>query len=168
MSDVLRALLFFCLFNHALPAQTPADSLKRPRAHQSLIRREFAILPGYTYSRGHYLDLCFAQHEYAISGHHPFSWAMYAGSEIRIDAPRLIAPKIGAWLGGGMAIGCNLLYYTDFKEGSLRLRPEMGIALPVFKLMYGVNIPLTNKKMESVGRQAVSFGVIWGLRRKKR
>ena len=62
----------------------------------------------------------------------------------------------------------NMIYYTDLVKGTLRLRPEVGIGLSRIKLVYGYNIPLTEKMFEKVNKHNVCLHVLLGLKRKSK
>jgi hypothetical protein len=66
-----------------------------------------------------------------------------------------------------MAMGINLIYYTDFEQSSLRLRPEIGIGFGRWKVFYGYNIPLTNRSFEGINRNTFGFTVLFGVKQTK-
>lgn len=61
-----------------------------------------------------------------------------------------MGPKIGVWIGGGMAMGLNLIYYTNFDKNSLVCRPEIGMGIEKFKLVYGYNWRWTKSLLLSI------------------
>ncbi len=71
----------------------------------------------------------------------------------------LFAPKVGLSMGVSMLnfSYANFLYYTDFTDGALSYRPEIGIALSNGKLNYGYNIPLSNKDFLKDYRHQIVF-----------
>ncbi len=71
-------------------------------------------------------------------------------AEIRPGENTIIAPKLGVFAGSIFGLGANALYYMNPDEGSLCLRPEIGMHCPYFKLSYGYNIPVTNKDMKGI------------------
>lgn len=131
-------------------------------------QRRISILSGYNFWASHYLEFGIAKNQYRKVGAHPFTSASFLSTEIRIDNSFLIGPKIGAWMSGGMsglAMGVNLIYYTDFAQESLRLRPEMGIGVGKWKVVYGYNIPLTNGSFEAVNRSNIGIVCLIGVRK---
>ena len=66
----------------------------------------------------------------------------------------IIAPKIGFESYNANVIGlpwgarCNLVCYTNGKENSLKLAPEVGLSIWAFvNVFYGYNFPLTNSSL---------------------
>ncbi len=144
------------------------DSLKQfPRPiHYS--EHYISLLTGYSFWGDHYGEIGIARNSYGIVGTHPTASCLFVSSEIRIGRGTLIGPKIGGWLGGGaggVALGANMICYTDFSEYSLCLRPEIGLGFWRFKMTYGYNIALNNKEMEGVNRSCISLAFLFGLRK---
>jgi hypothetical protein len=55
-----------------------------------------------------------------VVGHHPFSTAYFASTELKFGNKFIIEPKLGAWAAGGaggIAMGLNMIYYTYFDNG---------------------------------------------------
>lgn len=70
----------------------------------------------------------------------------------------MMGPKVGAWVSGGcgaMAMGANMIYYTNFSNGTLVFRPEIGFGHMNFKFVYGYNFSLT-KRLDMVDRSVFS------------
>lgn len=133
-------------------------------------KQYISILTGYHYRKSHFAELGIAVNRYGRKGRHPVAWAYFVSSEVKLDKKTIIGPKIGAWMAGGqsaMALGINLIYYTDFEQSSLRLRPEIGIGLGRFKVFYGYNIPLTNKDFEGINRNVFGLAVLFGVKQVK-
>jgi hypothetical protein len=51
----------------------------------------------------------------------------------------IIAPKINYTMNWFVSFGASMLYYTNFSEGSLRFRPEVGISMLGVRLYHGWN-----------------------------
>ncbi len=51
----------------------------------------------------------------------------------------IIAPKISYTMNWFVSFGASMLYYTNFQEGSLRFRPEIGISMLGIRLYHGWN-----------------------------
>ena len=49
-----------------------------------------------------------------------------------------------------MAMGVNLIYYTDFHNGNLVFRPEIGFGFGNFKFVYGYNAILTKPRLDGI------------------
>lgn len=66
-----------------------------------------------------------------------------------------------------MAMGLNLIYYTDFGQSSVRIRPEIGIGFDRWKFVYGYNIPLTIKHFDGVNKNNIGIGIFFGVKKIK-
>jgi hypothetical protein len=100
--------------------------------------------------------------------HHPFSSAYFASTELKFGDKFIIGPKIGAWASGGlgaMAMGVNMIYYTDFNNASVVFRPEIGFGYQSFKLVYGYNAIVSKNKLDGINRHLGS--VIYCFKLKK-
>jgi hypothetical protein len=75
----------------------------------------------------------------------------------------IMAPKIGVWAGGGLGgigMGINFLYYTNFSEGQAVFRPEVGFGMQAIKIYYGYNLKLGHSGLEDLSHSV--FGItIW-------
>ncbi len=134
------------------------------------LERHVSILSGFNFWRNFYGELGLALNQYGRVGHHPAAWAYFVSNEIKIDDNILLGPKIGVWAGGGvggMAMGLNLIYYTDFDQSSLRIRPEIGMGFGRWKVVYGYNIPLTNKILEGVNNSNIAVALMFGVKKIK-
>lgn len=94
-------------------------------------------------------------------GVEPASLVWFASDEIRFANKLLMGPKIGVWVGGSGGLGLNMIYYTDFGNGTLVFRPEIGGAVLNFKMMYGYNFKLTNTAFNGINKNLVelAFGL---------
>src|SRR5690606_2013571 len=63
--------------------------------------------------------------------------------------------------------GLNTIYYTDFDDGALVFRPEIGFGLSGFKLVYGYNWNLTNKEFRGINSNFVGLTYVLPFKRKK-
>ncbi|MBL7807729.1 MAG: hypothetical protein JNN28_07945 [Saprospiraceae bacterium] len=158
-------------------AQIPVDTTEHADTTLGVYRyrgtdqkQYISILTGYHYRKSHFAELGIAVNRYGRKGRHPVAWAYFVSSEVKLDKQPIIGPKIGAWAAGGqsiMALGINLIYYTDFEQSSLRLRPEIGIGLGRFKVFYGYNIPITNRDFEGINRNVFGMAVLFGVKQTK-
>ncbi len=111
------------------------------------------IMAGYSLGKYSYGELGVAMISNSLVGHHPFSTVKFISTEFRIGQDFIVGPKIGVWASGGSSaatIGINAIYYTDFNDGAFVFRPEVGIGLSGFKLVYGYNWNLTNKDFRGI------------------
>ena len=150
--------------------QTENDSTINEFRYYVSLERHISVLAGFNLWRNYYGELGVALNQYGRVGHHPAAWAFFISNEMKISDKILIGPKIGAWIGGGsggMALGLNLIYYTDFDQSSLRIRPEIGLGFGRWKVVYGYNIPLTNKNFEGVNRSSIGIALMFGIKKLK-
>ena len=65
----------------------------------------------------------------------------------------IIAPKVSYTMNWFISFGASMLYYTDFSQGSLRFRPEIGVSMLGIRVYHGwnfsvdkyVSLPLHNR-----------------------
>jgi hypothetical protein len=94
--------------------------------------------------------------EYSTSG------AAFVSMEVKLNDPKTIGPKIGVWMSSmGLALGLNLIYYTNADKSSLVFRPELGIGAGRAKIVYGYNARLT-KSLDAINSH--QLGVAWCFR----
>jgi hypothetical protein len=169
----ITALL--CVSSFAVVAQQGADSSKHKadtaRQRCSYCFEKFvSVLTGFNYWHHGFAEVGVAVNKYGITGHHPAAWAYFVSNEVRVDKRLIIGPKIGCWGGGGaagMAMGLNMIWYTDFDNSSLRFRPEIGMGFDRFKVVYGYNIALTNSSFQGINTHNASVVVLWGVKKLK-
>jgi hypothetical protein len=126
-----------------------------------------SLLVGYNFWNNHFLELGIAHNQLDMQGHHPFGFNYFMSTEIKIDNELVLGPKIGLWASNGLGMGLNLIYYTDLDDSALRFRPEIGIGLSRFKIVYGYNISLTNKDFDKINKSNIGLMVLLGLKKIK-
>ena len=126
-----------------------------------------SLLVGYNFWNNHFLELGLAHNQLDMQGHHAFGFNYFVSTEVKIDNELVLGPKVGLWFGNGLGMGLNLIYYTDMDDSALRFRPELGIGLSRFKIVYGYNVALTNKDFDKVNRSAIGIMVLFGLKKLK-
>lgn len=158
-------LLFLCLFPVFSFSQTDsavADTFHYPFADHRYVRTSWGIIGGLNIQKSLYGELGFCKAVYG--GHIPvfagysFSAETYVGNEF------IVAPKISVLFAALLAYRVNLLYYTDFDHGSLRIRPEIGFGIGIINFLYGYNIPITHKRMPNVNEH--NFSLVFFISRK--
>ena len=122
-------------------------------------KEDISLLLGYHQGDHGFADIGIAWNKYGIN-RHPYSLDYFISNEIRIGNKTVIGPKVGIWVGAGFATGLNMIYYTDFHQGSLVLRPEFGLGIEKAKLVYGYNIRF-NSSFNAINRHLV--GLTWCL-----
>lgn len=167
----LPALSIFILFISYCHAQQPdqdtAQTLYPPYVE---MQQQISVLTGYNFWSNHYAELGIVHNQHGRAGTHLSAWAYFFSTEIRSGKELIIGPKAGAWISGGssaLAIGINMVCYTDFEEYSLRIRPELGIGFGIWKVVYGYNIPITNKDFEGINRSNIGIALLFDIRKLK-
>jgi hypothetical protein len=138
------------------------------KAREIIVKRSVRLLTGVTFGKNIFFDIGVSKNSKTVVGHHPFSSAYFASTELKFGDKFIIGPKIGAWAAGGVggiSMGLNMIYYTDFHNGSLTFRPEIGIGFQNFKLVYGYNAILTRDKLDGINRNLGS--VVYCFKLKK-
>ncbi len=144
--------LFILLCTSLLCKAQVTDSLK----HNVPIR----LLIGYSLGKYSYAEVGIAKLKSELQGYHLFSSAYVVATEILIANKLVIGPKIGVWASGGtsgLAMGLNMIYYTNFKNGIFVFRPEIGIGVNSVKVVYGYNMRLQQKVFDKVNKNIVGF-----------
>ena len=166
MKNKFQLLLILTIIAFSSKAQV-TDTTK----HKDIIlKRSFCLLTGYSLGTYSYADIGFSKNSKTTIGYHPFSSAYFASTEIKLGDKLIIGPKIGGWIAGGssaMVIGLNMIYYTDFDNGSLVFRPEIGFGLENFKLVYGYNANLTKYRLDRINKNLVGLTYCFKLKQLK-
>ena len=135
-----------------------------------ILKRSFCLLTGFSLGTYSYADIGVSKNSNTTIGYHPFSSAYFASTEIKLSDKVIIGPKIGGWIAGGssaMVIGLNMIYYTDFDNGSLVFRPEIGFGVKNFKLVYGYNANLTRNRLDRINKNLVGLTYCFKLKQLK-
>jgi hypothetical protein len=154
--------LLFLLFTTAFYAQVVVtDTIKVSGIHT---KKQVALLTAANLGKNGYLELGVARN-YCFEGVYGMKIAngYYFSTEVRPGDNLIVAPKVGVWASALFAVGAEAIYYTNFDDGSLCLRPAVGFGWSDFKLMYGYNIPITNKDMKGVNGSNFSLTFFWRL-----
>lgn len=125
-------------------------------AHETIV----SILAGYSQGVYGFGELGVAINKRRRVDNHSTAMVAYASSEVKIDKQTIIGPKIGGWISGGaaaMALGANLIYYTNLSSAAWCFRPECGMNILNCKVVYGYNYLFTNKQFAGVSSHVVSF-----------
>lgn len=162
----IKFIIFFCLASFICFGQKPKELYSWKFGVNK--RRDFSLLVaynGWTYS---FAELGFAINQYGQDGDHLTAWAYHISSEIKIDDNLMMGYKIGAWTDVRIfAVGVNTIYYTNFASKALRLRPEIGFGFGKWKIVYGYNVPLTNREFFGINRNNIAVAYLFKLKRIK-
>ena len=135
--------LLLILFNQEVLGQ--ADSVRSPGVgREGSGGIELSLLTGYNQGYYGFADIGLEFNKAGATAIHNISVSYSVSNEIKISNKPTVGPKIGLWVAAGPAVGLNLIYYTDFSNSSFVLRPEIGLGVTNFKLVYGYNFKLTN------------------------
>jgi hypothetical protein len=78
--------------------------------------------------------------------HGPVSFGILLSEEFYTGKENLFGTKLGAYMHYLFDIGFSMVYYTDFKKGTFKLRPEMGVGVGGVRIVIGFNVPAINSK----------------------
>lgn len=144
-----------------------ADSLRGKLDSIPLFRRyfidmenDFSLLAGLHYNGYGFGELGVGVISYGRVGYHGLSEAAFVSSEFRPEKKFILGPKVGVYAAGGaggMALGLNLVCYTDFSQAAWRIRPEIGFGGGPIRFSYGYNFALTNKSFPDVNEHIVTM-----------
>jgi hypothetical protein len=88
-------------------------------------------------------------------------WGFSASAEW-FPGPNMLAPQLSTFIEmeGLLAIGLNVIYITDFNQGSFIVRPEVGVGVFIGRLVYGYNIGSDGEVgADAIGRHEISLKV---------
>lgn len=100
--------------------------------------------------------------------HHPFSLIYGISNEFRLHRDVIWGLKAGIWAGGGVAglnMGLNMINYTDFRQNSFRIRPEIGFGFDFFRVVYGYNLPIGKSGLEGINTHNFALNLILNVKR---
>ncbi|XCF07517.1 hypothetical protein ABI125_06580 [Tamlana crocina] len=129
---------------------------------------------GYSYSFGdpndknfHLLDIGINNTMYG--GLHGGGFQYGIGTEIGLNTEKFtIGPKISGLINlMGIAIGTELVTYTDFNNWTLRLVPFFGFSGEKGKLTINPHVILTNKNFQPIDRGLINLTINLSLNREK-
>lgn len=119
------------------------------------------ILIGLNYWKNPFFEFGYGFANYGVMWNHWSFNNLYIGSEVGIANKQIVlGPKISVWANGGSsagALGLNLIEYTDFNESTLVFRPEIGMGMGKFKLVYGYNVKFYNKNFKYISKNNLNL-----------
>ncbi len=154
----LLAFLFLAAISHA------QDSSHAYHHHYFDQKKKISLLAGYNGANYQFAEIGLALNTYGVNGHHPMAWAMFVSDEIEVRENPVMGFKAGAWVSGGFLLGSSLVYYTDFNEGSLRFRPEIGVGIYQLKVSYGYNFAIVNRDFDRLNKHCINLVWLFGLK----
>lgn len=121
-------------------------------------QNSFGIITSFYLGKYSYGEVGFSYSKYV---HGLFGIHHFISSEFKLGDKFVMGPKIGVWVGSGMAFGLNAIYYTDFDDDALIFRPEIGFGIGGLKVIYGYNWNLTNRDFELINSHI--FGIAYDI-----
>lgn len=162
---VKTVTLFFLHFSLFFFLSSPSSRAQTCEAYSPAwaMEKDLALVIGYNGWQHHYAEIGLSVHKYGVGTHHPIGHGWSVTSEMRVHENFIMAPKLSAWVGGGvgaLAMKINTLYYTNFKTGRIALRPEIGIGgFGYFTVVYGFNFYLNKQDILGLTRHVFSITV---------
>ncbi|WP_196888829.1 hypothetical protein [Aureivirga sp. CE67] len=161
-TTLLFLLLLFPLFSFA---QT--DSLKVQKRPNYYMKKSWAITTGYQIYDYNFIEIGIARMNDSFEGYHRSTLIYNLSNEFKLSDDFLWGLKAGVWIGGGnagMNLGLNLVNYTDFKENSICLRPEIGIGFSNFRIVYGYNLAMTNNDFNKINTHNIGLNILFDFK----
>jgi len=93
-----------------------------------------------------YLEIGLARSIHYYGMHGPASIGVFAAEEIYIGDSNIYGTKIGAYIHYLFDFGLSMIYYTDFKKGNFKVRPEFGVGMGLIRIVIGYNFPTIDNK----------------------
>lgn len=148
-------LLVFAVTGVQLPLQAQGtDSLILGADEYNTRYRKTALVTGYHLQfnsrKGsgdlQFLELGLARMIEQNGRHGPVTMGVYVSEEIYPGKQSIFGTKAGVFLHYMFDLGFSAVYYTDFRNGNFRLRPEFGIGFMGMRAVAGFNIPTIRNK----------------------
>jgi len=139
--------------------------------HEFSSKKYFSLVTGYYHQKNRFAEFGIGILEIGKMGYHPYSNAFSISNEIIFSEDFVWGFKATTWFSGGSSpfnIGLNIINYTDFKSSALRFRPEIGIGVFNFRIVYGLNVTITNDNFENINRHNFGVNVLFKLKEKKK
>jgi hypothetical protein len=159
-SKLILLLLFVFSFTSQLPAQ---DTIQI--SHGCF--KETALFSGYILNTGnkgnkssHILEIGIWKTKY-VNHVEPVSASYYLSNEFLLhDSKFAIGPKVGCFVGfWTLCLGIEVVYYTDFEDGAIRLTPFFGLGGHNIKLTINPLISLYNKDFKYINPVSLSLTI---------
>lgn len=153
------ALLTLLLAGNSFCFGQKQDSLPTLNYFHRLFKREkkIEILTGISWQDNwkdenndntlRYMEIGIAKSIHDYGRHGPVSFGVYACEEIYFGNENIYGTKLGAYTHYLFDLGFSMIYYTDFKRGNFKLRPELGFGIGALRAVAGFNIPTIGNKV---------------------
>lgn len=118
-----------------------------------------------------YSELGVARMVHQFTRHGPITMGVLVSEEMYFGKENIYGTKAGLFTHFMMIdLGFSAVYYTDFKRGNFKLRPEFGIGMMGFRAVLGLNVPtLWNKDFYRLQKNygQVTVQLMLGVKRKE-
>ena len=131
-------------------------------------RRETGVVLGLNYSRYLFGEVgYFRSHVYEMGGLETNSSTLAYGGEFSYVDRLIVAPKLQARVQlFFLQASLSPILYTDFRQSSLKLRPEIGLGLYNGGVTYGYNVGIINSTFQGINKHV--FTVRYFLTHKRK
>jgi hypothetical protein len=178
----MKKILAICCLLFPVFAFSQTDSMSvKPTKPRLLWSREVSntLLTGYNYQtsddtsasrkvKRNFLEVGFHRTLIASNRHGPATFT-YGGSVLAaLDKSKIVGFRASAWTSGLIEFGLSTTYYTNFKQGNLKITPELGFGAAGFKLAVGYNIPtFRNKDFDALRYANTQFSINYLIKLKR-
>jgi hypothetical protein len=76
--------------------------------------------------------------------------------------------KTSLWIGNGYNFGLNIINYTDFRENTLKFRPEVGLGFGNIRMIYGYNFTILNKEFTGINTHNFTLNILFDVKELKK
>jgi hypothetical protein len=147
------------------------DSARRTYSFETRIRdyKQLELVAGYSVQGNlknevknlHYVEIGVARSIQDRGYHGGATFGMLLTEEILIgENENVYGTKIGMFTHYMIDIGFSMVYYTDFKKGNFKFRPEIGMGMGGVRFIVGFNIPfIDNSAFELLRKNNVQAGI---------
>ena len=158
-----HALLVTCFALLAATLFAQADTARH--RHHGSMQRQLTIVTGYYYYGRSGGEIGLGKTVSDLQHVHPLWSSVYASSEFFYNNGLFMGPKVGVCAYGGMGMGLSLIYYTNFNQSSLQLRPEVGFGMFNLRVYYGHNLHITNTRFNAVSKNLLGINVFFNAKK---
>ena len=126
------------------------------------MKKDLALITGYQLQKNHFAEIGVGIINDGVAGHQPIAVIYGISNEFKLDKHEdlIWGLKMGFWLNGGYSMGVNIINYTDFNSSTLRFRPEIGIGVSIFRIVYGYNFAITNKEFMGINTHNFTINLL--------
>lgn len=140
-----------------------ADTTRRQPQHRQM-ERWLTVVTGYDYYGRSGGEIGIGK--FVAGSGIDASWgAIYASSEFFYAKSLFVGPKVGAYVAGGISLGVNFIYYTNFTQSSLQFRPEIGLGADIFRIYYGRNMRITNTDFNFISKNLIGVNLYFKVKK---